>query len=170
MRHIVFGYKVRYTEYLGVLIYKIQSERANQTRGRELCDQDSEDAANGDAAVAGFLYLPRPRNLAENGLYVGLPSPPSADFHIHLSQWSDISLVSNRWVFRDGSPASWFNWYGSEPNGARYGENTIEIYSTAHRGQWNDRRNDVNLRIICSYLLPAGAENTCPWLKDFEDQ
>ena len=77
------------------------------------------------------------------------------------------------WVYRDGSPVTWFNWHSSEPNNPAF-ENNIELGygSVAANDQWwNDVAGNRNYQrqVICTNLLPAGAQNNCTWLNNFED-
>ena len=108
-----------------------------------------------------------PRNRAENQLYIDLPYPSG-----HYTTWLDITWSSNRWVYRDGSPASWFNWNRGEPNGIQRGEHNIELIG--HEpiiGFWNDNyiRSTVTRTVVCTYSLSVNAVNVCPWLRDFAD-
>ena len=133
------------------------------------CDQDSEDAG-----VPGFLHLPMPRNEMENQIYFDLIS------HQAVPAWLDILEVLPRtsprsWMYKDGSPVSWFNWNAGEPNNYR-GTNETEVqifaaddrYSSTIYGKWNDM-SPTNSLVLCTYFLPAGAETDCTWLHDFED-
>ena len=158
------------TEYLGVVIYKIQDVHLTHGEAQARCDQDSIDAA-----VPGFLHLPMPRNELENQIYFDIIS------HQTLAAWLDIVEVQpptspRTWVFKDGSPVTWVNWNSGEPNNYRSGapnnEPQVEMYSADDTGRLNGKWNDQhskNKLVVCTYFLPAGAENNCTWLHEFED-
>ena len=148
--------------YLGVVIYKKYfDERMTNAQARAVCDQDSEDAD-----VAGFLHLPMPRNDLENQIYFGIIAGEER------GTWLDIHEVIPRtsprtWVYKDGSPVTWVNWAPGEPNDYRNSNETdAEMLFT--NGKWNDQRM-YNTFAVCTYFLPAGVENDCTWLHDFEN-
>ena len=60
---------------------------------------------------------------------------------------------------------TWFNWNRNEPNGGNPGISVAHIWPWQ---TWNDITHTAELKVICTFRLPAGAENTCPWLRDFE--
>ena len=90
--------------------------------GRARCDQDSEDVAAGDASVSGFLHFPMPRNEAENQLFYDILGGGFLDITEILPSTSPRS-----WVYRDGSPVTWFKWFTGEPNHPNK-EKHVEIY------------------------------------------
>ena len=139
----------------------------NHTNARERCDNDSQEAADGDDAVSGFLHLPMPRDLAENRLYASLPystRPPST------SRWADITQDGpNGWVFRDGSPVSWFSWWVDGEHTEGYSSDIIDAAVAIDWGEWIDTAPRFGRTVTCSYFLPAGSETICPWLRDFEE-
>ena len=146
------------------MIYKILDDQMNHTRARAACNQDSEDAG-----FAGFLHLPMPRNEAENQIYFDIIS--GTERHA----WLDIVEVMPRtsprtWVYKDGSPVTWFNWKSGEPNNYRNTNETevMMLNNENFPGQWNDQYNSNRLS-VCTYFLPAGAENDCTWLSEFEN-
>ena len=119
----------------------------------------------GDDAVSGFLHLPMPKDLAENRLYASLPSKTYVN-----SRWSDITRGSDGWVYRDGSPVSWFNWWADGKFTEEYSPENVETaVEISEDGTWEDTEPRYGRQITCSYFLPAGSETICPWLKDFED-
>ena len=136
---------------------------------------DSSVAAAGDAAVSGFLSLPMPRSEAENQIYFDLIRPGRQAGTAAFLDVTEILPVTNprSWVYRDGSPVTWFNWWTpDEPNYPTF-ENNIEIgweYAfTDYFEKWNDVPDIRDRKSICVYYLPAGAQNTCSWLYDYED-
>ena len=141
------------------MIYKIQDGTMNFAEGRVRCDADS-DAVG----VSGFLSMPVPRSDAENQIYFDIVSGGTAYLDI-------VEVLPNTnprsWVYRDGSPATYLNWSPNEPNTPDR-ENNVEI-GWGGRITWNDLPSSGRKLIVCTYALPAGAENTCPWLNDFED-
>ena len=170
----------------GTAIYKLQDVEMKHGDARARCDQDSEDAG-----VPGFLHLPMPRNAAENEIYYDIISQHDIITGYNDVAWLDIVEVQpptspRTWVYKDGSPVTWFNWHSGEPNNYRGGkpnnEPNIQMFSapanseaargTSHKRtgrKWNDR-NPANLSLgVCTYFLPAGAENDCAWLHEFED-
>ena len=140
----------------------------NFAEGRARCDQDS-----ADASVSGFLHMPMPRSEAEQQIYFDLVKDrPSSTF-------LDITEVFPKtnprtWALKDGSLATWFNWLAGEPNDSGNGEPNVELLRDwgpggDRLGNWNDLPGNLPRNIVCSYFLPAGAENNCPWLTDFQD-
>ena len=139
------------------------------------CDQDSVDAS-----APGFLHLPMPRNEVENRIYYDIIRYANgAQYGTQaVPAWLDIVEVQpptypRSWVYKDGSPVTWFNWNSGEPNNfAGKKETQVQMYSAhnseAFRGKWNDIDPSDNL-VVCTYFLPAGAENDCTWLHEFED-
>ena len=135
------------------------------------CDQDSEDAG-----VPGFLHLPMPRNAAENEIYFNIISKQPSPAWLDIVEVNPTSPTSPRsWVFKDGSPVTWVNWNKNEPNNYKGGvpgkEPQVQMYSAGDNGingKWNDQYNSARL-VVCTYFLPAGAENDCTWLHEFED-
>ena len=130
---------------------------------------DSNDAA-GDAVGSGFLSLPMPRSIEENQLYYELTKSALLDIVEVLPVTSPRS-----WVYRDGSPVTWFNWADGEPSSpskAHYVEFGFKTPTKDHGARWNDVTGPSSRprRIVCTYFLPAGAELVCPWLNDFQDQ
>ena len=150
--------------FLGVVIYKKYfDEKVNHVEAGAFCDQDSEDAD-----VGQFLHLPMPRNESENQIYFDIIDGEEK------GTWLDIHEVMprtepRRWVYKDGSEVTWLNWASGEPNNYKKGSNnelTVEMLIT--NGQWNDQRK-YHTFAVCTYLLPAGAENVCTWLHDFQN-
>ena len=136
-----------------------------QSDGRAKCAQDSDAATPEDSTVTEFLHLPRPRNLVENQFYIALNGIYSTDVHF----WLDMSEVlpitgDRRWVYNDGSPVPWSHWHPNEPNNAGNEEHSVQM---GVGGMWNDINNRHMQTSICTYHLPAGAEEICPWLQDF---
>ena len=143
----------------GTVIYKIHNTKVKHRQAQAKCDQDS-----ADAAVSGFLHLPMPRNEVENQIYLDIIRQQTSP------AWLDIVEVQPKtsprtWVYKDGSPVTWFNWKSSEPNNVRGIETEVEMEAT---GKWNDH-HQVGRPAVCTYFLPAGAENECTWLHEFED-
>ena len=142
----------------------------NFSEGRARCDQDSIDAS-----VSGFLHMPMPRSETEHQIYFDLVKDRP------YSTYLDITEVFPKtnprtWELKDGSLATWFSWNANEPNDHGNGEPFIEMLRDFgpggdRLGNWNDMGGDGNHQrnIVCSYFLPAGAENNCPWLSDFQD-
>ena len=160
-----FYFEINVTNYfgtiLGVVIYKVINERMTPADGRVRCTQDSEAAG-----VTGFLYLPRPKSLAENQLYMNLYTSNSNnnDFLFDVSEV--LPMTDPRtWVFSDGSPVSWFNWKSGEPNNYKGNGEHVVVVTTA--GLWNDNSPSSSYVFMCTYHLPAGAEDICPWLQEF---
>ena len=157
--------------YLGTVLYKIYDDM-NFDDGRARCDQDSQDAS-----ASGFLHLPMPRSDAENQIYIDLIESSSAtSVNSPRNTFLGITEVypqtsPRSWVLEDGSPATHFNWYPGEPN-----DLNTEPFVLLHppSGTWNDigatRPNGTQhqLKIVCSYYLPAEAQSLCPWLSDFQ--
>ena len=136
---------------------------------------DSSAAAAGDAAVSGFLSLPMPRSEAENQIYFDLIRPGRQAGTAAFLDITEILPVTNprSWVYRDGSPVTWFNWWSPvEPNNPTF-EHNIEIgweyAGTDYFEQWNDVPDIRDRKAVCVYYMPAGAQNICPWLNDYED-
>ena len=150
----------------GTVIYKIQDVQMRHGEAQARCDQDSEDAG-----VPGFLHLPMPRNEAENQIYFDIISQD--DIITSDKAWLDIVEVQPRtsprsWVYKDGSPVTWFNWSSGEPNNANGHETEVDMAD--HDGKWIDHYGwDSHRRAVCTYFLPAGAENDCSWLHEFEN-
>lgn len=140
--------------------------------GRARCNQDSEDAS-----ASGFLHMPMPRSDAENQIYIDLiESSLATSANSHRNTFLGITEVypqtsPRSWVLEDGSPATHFNWHPNEPN-----DLNTEPFVLLHppSGTWNDiggtRPNGTQhqLKIVCSYYLPAEAQGLCPWLSDFQ--
>ena len=148
----------------GVVIYKIQEGKYDFGPARDICDKDSAAVIDEDSSIDGFLHLPIPKNAAENQIYADL-----AD----TKYWLDITEVIPRtsprsWEDRNGEPITFFNWGIGEPSrisNAHGGlENLIEAYED---GLWNDQDTWKDLA-ICTLFLPAGAEDICTWLQDFQ--
>ena len=57
---------------------------------------------------------------------------------------------------------------GGEPNDP-VGEHNIEIVGEWNNGHCNDVNQNNDRTVVCTYTLPAGAEETCPWLRNFEN-
>lgn len=132
--------------------------------GRARCDQDSEDVAAGDASVFGFLHFPMPRNDAENQLFYDILGGGFLDITEILPSTSPRS-----WVYRDGSPVTWFKWFTGEPNHPNK-ERHVEMFNgRLNKRYWNDIDGNYpghQRNVNCIYFLPAGAEKICPWLQD----
>ena len=141
------------------MIYKIQDGTMNFAEGRVRCDADS-DAVG----VSGFLSMPVPRSDAENQIYFDIISGGNAYLDI-----AEVLPITNprSWVYRDGSPATYLPWSPDEPNHPQT-EHNVEI-GWEGKITWNNSPSSRLKLIVCTYALPAGAENTCPWLSDFED-
>ena len=143
-----------------MVIYKVKDQNPF-TAARATCDEDSIAAG-----APGFLHLPMPRNDAENAIYLDIVQNRVA--------WLDITEVRGTeprsWVYRDGSPATYFNWEPREPNSRS--ENYVEIFGRfggSTDGQWNDIHGGARQHAICTYFLEAGAENTCAWLTELQN-
>ena len=116
-----------------------------------------------------------PRTEAENQIYYdlikrfGLWSPAFLDITEVLPVTSPRS-----WVFRDGSPVTWFNWAPNEPNNDNHVENHVEIgwkwFGGDYQEKWNDMSDMRDGKAVCVYYMPPGAQNICPWLNDYGDQ
>ena len=154
---------------LGVLLYK-QFDELSFHDGRARCDQDSEDAS-----VSGFLHMPMPRSETENQMYFDLVKARPLNTYLDITEiYPQTSPRS--WELSDGSTATFFSWYPNEPNDLNT-EPFAQLLRdhgtepTRSAGLWNDVGNngDHLANIVCSYFLPAGAENSCPWLSDFQD-
>ena len=164
------------TSYLtycsGTVIYKIQDAQMRHGEAQARCDQDSEDAG-----VPGFLHLPMPRNEAENEIYFDIISQQTSPAWLDIVEVDPLSPTSPRtWAYKDGSPVTWVNWKSGEPNNYRGGvpgkEPQVQMYSADDTGRLNGKWNDqysANRLVVCTYFLPAGAENNCTWLHEFED-
>ena len=145
------------------MIYKVK-DLNTFTAARATCDEDSIAAG-----APGFLHLPMPRNDAENEIYLDIVQQRVA--------WLDITEVRGTepgeprsYVYRDGSPVTYFNWEPNEPNSRA--DNYVEIFGRfggSTDGQWNDNVEWVRMHTICTYLLEAGAENTCTWLTELQN-
>ena len=152
--------------HLGVLIYKVMDDAASYSGAHAMCDQDSALAAEhlGDTTVSGFFHLPWPRDDAQNEFYDGL----TPDYQ---AIWLDISeqlpmTNPRQWVNSDGVYITWTKWHPREPNNYQgSGEHNVELYN----GAWNDSPGRHAKTVVCTYALPGGAENLCPWLRDFEN-
>ena len=140
-------------------IYKLK-DRNTFTAARATCDEDSIAAG-----APGFLHLPMPRNDAENAIYRDIQNSVRNGV-----AWLDITEVRGTeprsWIYRDGSPATYFNWYPNEPNSPN-SENYVEMFGP--NGEWNDIHGHANWNAICTYFLEAGAENTCTWLTELQN-
>ena len=162
MHYAFDNYSKTQNYYSGVVIYKVLEDPIRLSDARAVCEQDSEAAV-----AAGFLHLPMPQSEGENRVYLSLIAGSGQH------AWLDIDEVMPRrsprtWVYRDGSPVTWFNWSGpSEPNNNKGHEDQVEMYHAT--GKWNDRPDNANRVAVCSYFLPAGAENDCTWLREFEN-
>ena len=131
----------------------------NFAEGRVRCDADS-DAVG----VSGFLSMPVPRSDAENQIYFDIISSGNA----YLDIVEVLPITNPRsWVYRDGSPATYLPWSPREPNGPTY-EHNVE-FGWSGLNTWNDLGDNRRNWVVCTYSLPAGAENTCPWINDFDD-
>ena len=111
-----------------------------------------------------------PRTALENFIYYyGLEA---GGIHAYLDITEVLPNTNPRsWVYRDGSPVTYFHWYRGvrdEPNTPE-SENHVEIGYGAYGEGWNDVNGDSThqSQVVCTYFLPAGAQNTCPWLNDF---
>ena len=107
-----------------------------------------------------------PKNDAENELYSELPYDSS-----HIGTWADITRVgsTDAWEYPDGSTPTFFDWHlpSGEPNNSGGEENNVEMKNNPLR--WNDLPGRYDRTVVCTYFLPAGAEETCPWLKDMTE-
>ena len=158
------------------MIYKVQEFPMKREEAQARCDQDSEEAG-----VPGFLHLPMPRNEVENQIYSDIIryADGTQSFGKPTQKgvaWLDIVEVQPRttprsWVYKDGSPVTWFNWSGPEPNNWGGKETEVQMYQDpeVYRGEWNDCPKDLDNLVVCTYFLPEGAENDCTWLHEFED-
>ena len=153
--HDNHNYQIRITDDM-VAIYKIQNGMMSFEQGRVLCDADS-DAVG----ASGFLSMPVPRNDAENRIWFDIVSRRTTYLDI-----VEVLPVRNprQWVYRDGSPATYLPWSRGEPNGPTY-EHNVE-FGWSGLNTWNDLGDNRRNWVVCTYSLPAGAENTCPWLND----
>ena len=128
-------------------------------------------ADNSDFSLEkGFLTLPRPKNLAENNLYFNTFWQSSVR-KTGDRYWLDISEEEpatdpRRWVYGDKTPVSWTNWKKDEPNDHGEGEPYVEVDPDEF---WNDVSKETFRNFMCVHYLPAGAEETCPWLADYTD-
>ena len=113
--------------------------------------------------------MPMPRSETENQIYYDIVGVKSYSTYLDITE---IFPKTNprTWKFKDGSPATWFSWNAGEPNDSGNGEPYVAMLSRGG-GDWNDAGGDGNYpqNVVCSYFLPAGAENNCPWLRDFQD-
>ena len=131
------------------------------------CHSDSEAFAGKEYRYK-FLSLPRPKNLGENALYFEIFQSKTVDDHRFLLDISEATPVTGRprqWVYGDGTPVSWTNWRDGEPNNHQGSEPLVEVDPD---GFWNDVKDRTEHKYMCVYYLPVGAENTCPWLRDFQ--
>ena len=120
--------------------------------------------------------MPMPRSETEHQIYFDLVKDRP------YSTYLDITEVFPKtnprtWELKDGSLATWFSWRAGEPNDQNT-EPHVEMLRdygpdrndpSLRVGDWNDMGGDHQRNIVCSYFLPAGAENNCPWLSDFQD-
>ena len=107
--------------------------------------------------------MPMPRNDAENQIYYDIVSGGLA----YLDIVEVLPNTSPRsWVYRDGSPVTYFKWASGEPN---YPDREHNVEISWVGSSWNNLPATATKLIVCTYSLPAGAQNTCPWLNDFED-
>ena len=140
--------------------------------GRARCDQDS-----GDASVSGFLHMPMPRSRAENQIYYEIVKDRSDNTWLGITEiYPQTSPRS--WELEDGSVMTWDSWYPGEPNDLNtepfvqlLREHGTEGETQKRMGNWNDVGGNGAHQdnVVCSYFLPAGAQNNCPWLADFQD-
>ena len=126
-----------------------------------------------------------PKNDDENQIYTDILKDQSKTWK-HQRAWLDItekvktSELSNSeqpnlersWIFRDGTPVTWFKWGKGEPSNPKT-EHRVEIRVKDSPENlpavWNDLNERRTDRLtICTYLLPADSEKHCSWLKDFE--
>ena len=149
--------------YLGVVIYKIQDDTMTHEEAQTLCDQHSDEAG-----FSGFLHLPMPRNEKENQIYLDIIKSEEQN------AWLDIAEVQpptspRSWVYKDGSAATWTNWESGEPNNWN-GDLETQADMKSTNGKWTDAPPSYccNRRAVCTYFLPAGSEEKCPWLYDYE--
>ena len=56
---------------------------------------------------------------------------------------------TSRWLWVDGTQASYTHWYKGEPNGRSSGENCAEMYPTSYAGRWNDMGCSGTRGYIC---------------------
>ena len=121
-----------------------------------------------------------PKNDDENQIYTDIikdQSKPSKQQRAWLDitekvKTSEQPNLDRSWIFRDGTPVTWFNWNKGEPNNPK-NEHVLEIRvkddPPRNSGVWNDVNERRTDRLtICTYLLPADSEKHCSWLKDFE--
>ena len=119
-----------------------------------------------------------PRSETEHQIYFDLIKDKPDSTYLDITE---VYPQTNprTWELKDGSLATWFSWRAGEPNDQNT-EPFVEMLRdfgpdrndpSLRVGDWNDMGGDGNHRrnIVCSYFLPAGAENNCPWLSDFQD-
>ena len=117
-----------------------------------------------------------PRNAAENQIYYDLIRPGGqAGTAAFLDITEVLPVTSPRsWVYRDGSPVTWFNWASpGEPSSPTF-ENHVEIgwdcCGSDYQEKWNDVPDIRDRKAVCVYYMPAEAQYICPWLNDYRDQ
>ena len=151
--------------YLGVIIFIPYTEFWTQEVARSQCEADSSVA---DASTR-FITLPRPKNLDENNFYHYIFFLYNSNAKENDRYWLDISeelpaTDPRKWVYGDGTPVTWTNWKGGEPNDHGDGEPFVEVDPNR---LWNDVKKDTTHMFMCVYYLPPGAEDTCPWLSKY---
>ena len=149
------------------MLYKVQNDLYNFNDGRARCDQDSDEAG-----VPGFLSFPMPKSHFENQIYYDIVSSSYGILSSHAYDTAYLDIVEvlpitnpRSWVYRDGSPATYLNWDPDQPNNPST-EHNVQI-GWDQTSKWNNLLSTSLKPIVCTYSLPAGAQNTCPWLYDF---
>lgn len=140
------------------------------------CNEDTKNVTGLNSLVGSFLSLPRPRNDVENKLYADI-----TDFYDQNHIWLDIAVdipttLPIPWIHNDSSPVEWLKWDQDQPefilkddyykNNDVSGERISVVLKSD--GFWADSsygRIFKSSYSICTYFLPAGAENTCNWLQ-----
>ena len=99
---------------------------------------------------------------------------PKKDFSLFQGQEILLKIIfifipatdPRKWIYGDGTPISWSNWKHDEPNDHGDGEPYVEVDPDE---LWNDVSSETFRKFMCVHYLPAGAEETCPWLIDYTD-